>query len=105
MTDPIVVLRARAGPEEGVRLARRLVEPRLAACVNLIVGVKSVYRRQGAVEEADDMLLVIKSSRARIPELRDAIQRLHSYAIPEIVALPVTAGSQNYLKWLGEQLQ
>jgi periplasmic divalent cation tolerance protein len=105
MTDKIVVLSACSTDEEAERLARLLVEERLAACVNVIPGVRSFYRWKGAVEDAGEHLLVIKSSRALFPALKAAIERAHSYETPEALALPILDGAANYLNWLGESLQ
>ncbi|MFZ0663045.1 MAG: divalent-cation tolerance protein CutA [Acidobacteriaceae bacterium] len=86
--------------DQGRQLARHLVERRLAACVNLIPGLTSVYRWQGAVEEAEETLLLIKTTEDRLPALQAAVEQLHSYDVPEFLALPVKSGSQPYLDWL-----
>jgi periplasmic divalent cation tolerance protein len=104
MTDKIVVLCACGSPDEAIRIARALVEARLAACVNRMPGAKSVYRWNGQVEEAEETLLLIKSSRNLFPELREELSRLHSYDVPEIVALPIVDGSERYLNWLSASL-
>jgi periplasmic divalent cation tolerance protein len=104
MTDKIVVLCTCAGEDEADRIARGLVEARAAACVNIVPGVRSVYRWQGAVESAAECLLVIKSSRERFDELRAAIEKLHSYELPEVVALPVVDGAPDYLNWIDGSL-
>jgi periplasmic divalent cation tolerance protein len=105
MTDKIVVFSTCQTDEEAERLARFLVDRRLAACVNVIPGVRSFYRWKGAVEDASERLLVIKSSRELFPALRAALETAHSYEIPEALALPVLDGSANYLNWLDESLQ
>jgi periplasmic divalent cation tolerance protein len=105
MTDKIVVLSTCSSGEEAEKIARGLVEARLAACVNVVAGVRSFYRWQGAIEDATEWLLVIKTSRSRFDSLRTELERLHSYNVPEIVALPIVDGSRNYLNWLdGEVL-
>ncbi|MGO9095012.1 MAG: divalent-cation tolerance protein CutA [Bryobacteraceae bacterium] len=104
MSDKIVVLSACGSAEEAASIARALVERRLAACVNIVPGVRSVYRWKGAVEEAAEWLLVIKSSQALFDRLEEELRRMHSYETPEIVALPVVAGSAGYLAWLGAEL-
>jgi len=81
-------------------LGRALVESRLAACVNVVPGIRSLYRWEGAVESAEEHLLMNKSSLDQFDGLRGEIERLHSYEVPEIVALPVAAVSQKYLGWL-----
>lgn len=104
MTDKIVVLCTCASEEEAEKLARALVEQRLAACVNVISGMKSFYRWQGTLESATEWLLVIKSSRGQFDELRVALENVHSYEVPEVIALPVVEGAPNYLHWLDENL-
>ena len=104
MTDKIVVLSTCGSPEEAERIARALVSKRLAACVNLLPAVRSIYRWKGAVEDAQETLLVIKSSRALFDELRAEIEKLHSYEVAEVVAMPIVDGSEAYLEWLGREL-
>jgi periplasmic divalent cation tolerance protein len=104
MTDKIVVFSTCASEEEAERLARLMVESRLAACVNVIPGARSFYRWQGAVESAGEWMLIIKSTRARFQELCGAIEKAHSYEVPEVVALPVVDGAPNYLHWLEESV-
>jgi periplasmic divalent cation tolerance protein len=105
MSDKIVVLSACGSAGEAARIARALVERRLAACVNVVPGVRSVYRWKGAVEEADEWLLVVKSSQALFDRLEAELRKLHSYETPEIVALAVAAGSAGYLEWLSAELE
>lgn len=81
-------------------LARALVEARLAACVNLLPGVRSVYRWQGAVEESDETLLLIKTAADRFEALKAELLRLHPYELPEIIAVPLTHAHTPYLQWL-----
>jgi periplasmic divalent cation tolerance protein len=104
MTDKIVVFSTCADAAEAEKIARRLVEAHLAACVNIVGGARSFYRWQGAIEEAQEFLLIVKSSRARFDALSAELDRLHSYEVPEIVALPVVEGSANYLNWLNGEL-
>jgi len=89
-----------APPRAARRLARALVERRVAACVNLLPGVRSVYRWKGRVEEAGETLLVIKTAARRVPALLAAVRELHPGEVPEAVALPVTAGLGPYLRWV-----
>ena len=100
MTDKIVILSTCSSEDEAGRLARMLVEERLAACVNVVPGIRSTYRWQGAVETADECLLVIKTSRALFEEVCAAIEKNHSYEIPEAIALPLVEGAPNYMNWL-----
>ncbi len=104
MTDKIVVLSTCASAEEAEKLARQLVEERLAACVNVVPRIQSYYRWQGATESAEEWLLIIKSSRERFDPLRAALEKAHSYEVPEVLALPVVAGAANYLDWLETNL-
>jgi periplasmic divalent cation tolerance protein len=86
--------------EDGRKMAQLLVERRLAACVNLIPNLTSVYRWQGAVEEAAEVLLVMKTTRDKLLALEAAVRELHSYEVPEFVVLDVESVSQPYLDWL-----
>lgn len=104
MEEFIVVLVTAGSSAEGDRLARALVEERFAACVNRIQSIRSVYRWQGKVEENEEELLIIKSTRNLFAGLERRVRELHSYSVPEIVALPIVEGSQGYLEWLREQL-
>lgn len=104
MTDKIVVLSTCASAEEAARVARALVEKRLAACVNVLSGVRSVYRWKEAIEDEEEVLLVIKTSRALLDELKGEIERLHSYEVPEVIALAVVDGSERYLAWMSREL-
>ena len=104
MEEFIVVYVTAGSAEEGERLAHALVDERLAACVNRIKAVESTYRWQGKVEKSDEELLIIKSRKDLFPALEKRVRELHSYAVPEIVALPILAGSAAYLDWLREQV-
>ena len=86
--------------EVGTRLARALVDERLAACVNLVPGVRSIYRWAGAVQEDDEVLLVIKTRQDRVSELSRRVHELHPYELPELIAVGVQGGSERYLEWL-----
>ena len=104
MTDKIVVLSACDSEQEAARLARHLVEQRLAACVNILPGARSIYRWRDEIEGAAEWLVVIKSRRDRFSALSAEIAKLHSYEVPEMVALPVVDGSEAYLDWLDREL-
>ena len=104
MKDFVVVFVTAGSPAEGDRLARSLVEERLAACVNRAAPIQSVYRWQGKVEQSEEELLIIKTRKSLFAALETRIRELHSYSVPEIIALPIVDGSEGYLRWLGEQL-
>jgi periplasmic divalent cation tolerance protein len=103
--EPLIVLVTASSADEASRIAQALVEARLAACVNVIQGVRSTYRWRGAVEHADEWLLVIKSARHLLPDLEAQVRALHSYTVPEVVAVGVTGGAAPYLQWLEEQIR
>jgi len=105
MTDKIVVLTTCASAQEAEKIARGLIEKRLAACVNVLAGVRSFYRWKGALEDTPEHLLLIKSKRELFSRLRPALEALHSYEVPEIVVLPIIDGSAAYLHWLEVELQ
>src|SRR5262245_56208192 len=98
--DALVVLTTLEKQEDGARLAALLVEHELAACVQILPPMISIYRWQGAIERANEVLLLIKTTRAVYPRLEDTIKENHPYQTPEIVALSVEAGSDDYLNWL-----
>lgn len=100
----VVCLLTAASPEEAHRIARTLVDERLAACVNVVPGVRSVYRWQGTVEEAEEVLLVVKTTRERFGALRDRVASLHSYQVPEVLALPVEDAATAYRAWVVESV-
>jgi periplasmic divalent cation tolerance protein len=105
MTDKLVVLVTCRSAKEAERIARRLVQARLAACGNIVRSpVRSIYRWKDKIESAREVLLVIKTSRRRFPELQAEINHLHSYEVPEIIALPIAVGSPSYLSWLAESV-
>jgi periplasmic divalent cation tolerance protein len=104
MTDKIVVFSTCATEEEAAKLARTLVEARMAACVTIVPGARSVYRWEGAIESAAECLLIIKSSRQLFEPLRTTLAKAHTYDVPELLAMPVEAGSADYLKWMEDQL-
>ncbi len=104
MTDKIVVLSTSDSAEEASRLARQLVEKRLAACVNVIPGARSIYRWKDSIEEASEWVLLIKSSRPLFPQLQSELAKLHSYEVPEMVALGIVDGAESYMRWLDQEL-
>lgn len=100
MSDLCLVLSTAASAEEGVGIGRRLVSERLAACVNVVPGARSLYVWEGALQEADEAVLLIKTRRDRYPALARRLRELHSYTVPEIVAVPIEAGAPAYLDWV-----
>jgi periplasmic divalent cation tolerance protein len=101
----MIVLVTCRSKREAEKIALALLEKRLAAC-GTVVGshVKSIYRWKGRIEKAREILLILKTTPARFPKLEKEIRRLHSYEVPEIIAIPVTAGSAAYLKWVSESV-
>ena len=102
MSERLVALSTVASPEDAERIARAVVERRLAACVNVLPGVVSLYRWKGVVEREEERLLVMKTTSERFEALRQAIVELHPYEVPEVIAVPITAGHEPYLAWLDE---
>ena len=104
MTDKIVVLVTGSNARECTKIARHLLERRLIACANLVPQVRSLYTWEGKVADEKECLMVLKSSREMFPELQAEIEKLHSYSVPEIIALPIVEGSPNYLNWIAESV-
>lgn len=98
--EPIVVVMTAADEAEAGRIAELLVESRLAACVQVLPKIESIYRWEGRVTKATEVLLLAKSTKAQFGGLVDRVTAVHSYDTPEIIALPVTAAAEPYLKWL-----
>ena len=103
MAEQLVVLMTAGSQEEADRLARVLVSDMLAACVNVIPGVTSVYRWEGEVQRDQEWLLLAKSRRDLLEELVQRVQEIHSYDVPEIIALPLTGGSEAYLRCIDQE--
>ena len=104
MTNCRLVLTTAGSKEEAQRIARALVGRRLAACVNIVPQMESVYRWQEGVEEAQECLLLIKTLSSAVESVFSAIKELHSYELPESIALSVESGSAEYLQWIGESV-
>ncbi|MBV6434253.1 MAG: Divalent-cation tolerance protein CutA [Bryobacteraceae bacterium] len=100
MSARLVVLCASNSEEEARRIARAVVGKQLAACVNIVPGATSIYRWEGAIEEASEWLLLMKTTAAAYPHLEREIRALHSYSVPEIIALPIERGAESYLSWM-----
>jgi periplasmic divalent cation tolerance protein len=104
MTDKKLVLTTASSSDEARNIARALVERRLAACVNILPQIESVYRWKGEVEEAQEWLLIIKTTAAGFERVRDVIRELHSYELPECVCVSIEDGGPEYLEWIGESV-
>ncbi len=104
MTDKIVVLVTTNGVRQAKRIARALLDQRLAACANLITPIRSLYRWQGKIAEDRECLMVIKTTRGQFDALRACVEKLHTYSVPEVIALPIIDGAENYLSWLAESV-
>ncbi|MFZ0817656.1 MAG: divalent-cation tolerance protein CutA [Candidatus Sulfotelmatobacter sp.] len=104
MTDKRIVLTTAGSEEEAGRIARHLVEQRVAACVNIVQQITSIYRWQDKVEEAREWLLIVKTTAAAFGQVRAAITELHSYELPECICLTIEDGSTNYLQWIAESV-
>ena len=105
MTDKIVIFVTVGNSSDAALLAKSLVEKRLAACVNLVPGVSSWYWWEGKVNVDEEVLLMMKTSRDKFAALEKEVLRLHSYAVPEIIAIQIVEGSKNYLNWIEESLK
>ena len=105
MTDKIVIFVTVGNSSDAALLAKSLVEKRLAACVNLVPGISSWYWWEGKVNEDQEVLLIMKTSRDKFAALEKEVLRLHSYAVPEIIAVQIVEGSKNYLSWIEESLK
>jgi len=103
MNDFLQIVTTTERQEDARRIADVLVEKRLAACVQIVGPVTSVYRWQGKVESAQEWQCQIKTRQALLDDVADAIREIHPYDVPEIVAIPIVAGSREYLVWLEEQ--
>jgi periplasmic divalent cation tolerance protein len=100
--NEIVVLITASSMDEAAKLARSLVESKLAGCVNIIKDVRSIYAWKGKVEDESEVLMIAKTQKALFNDLIKKVKELHSYTVPEIIALPIIDGSEEYLKWLRE---
>lgn len=105
MTEKILVLTTASSQDEARKIGRALVERLLAACVSIVPQVGSIYRWEGEVEEAEEWLLIVKTTRGAFERVRDAIKELHSYDVPECISVAIESGSMEYLNWLGESVK
>lgn len=100
--DDIIVLITASDEEEALKIARAIVEEKLAGCVNIIKDIRSIYSWQGKIEDEKEVLMVAKTQKTLFDSLMKRVKELHSYTVPEIIALPIIHGSEDYLKWLKE---
>ena len=100
--DEIVAFITASNEDEAAKISRALVESRLAGCVNIIRNIRSIYSWQGKIEDEPEVLMIAKTRKPLLDALMKKVKELHSYAIPEIIALPIIGGSEDYLKWLRE---
>jgi periplasmic divalent cation tolerance protein len=103
--EHIVVLVTTRGEEKAQRIAKQLLDARLAACVNIVNGVRSLFHWQGKQETEQESLLVIKSSGRLLSRIVEVVKKTHSYDVPEIIALPVIGGNEDYLGWIDSEVQ
>jgi periplasmic divalent cation tolerance protein len=104
MTDKRIVLTTAGSAEEARKIAHHLVERQFAACVNIVPQVESIYRWRGKMESSGEWLLLVKTTAERFPNVRDAIRELHSYELPECIALAIEDGDAEYLSWIADSL-
>lgn len=104
MTDKRVVLTNCGSIEEARKIARALVERKIAACVNIVPGIESIYRWKGEIESATEFMLLIKTVANALPSLHETLGELHSYEVPECVEIEISGGSAAYLKWIQESI-
>ena len=104
MTDAIVALSTVGNAADAQRIGRALVERRLAACVNVVPGVTSIYSWKGGVSTDSELLLVIKTRREKLDEVRSALLELHPYEVPELIAMAIEGGHEAYLEWIEDSV-
>ncbi len=105
MTDAVIVLITAASGEEAAKIAKALVDDHIAACVNIVPDVRSIFFWEGKTQDAHEALLICKSERTHMGKLIGRVKALHSYSVPEIIALPIIDGSSEYLNWVQETVK
>lgn len=101
----IVIFVTASNNEEAQKIANKLIESKLAACVNIIDNIKSVFWWEGKQDFANETLLIIKSKKSKLSKIIKLVKSVHSYQVPEIIALPIIAGDKKYLRWLDESVR
>jgi len=105
MTDVVLILVTTGSDGEAEKIARALVEERLAACVNIVNPLRSVYRWEGKIQDDREWLLVIKTKQTHFAAVKARVEALHSYQVPEVIALPVVDGAEKYLEWVRSETE
>lgn len=100
--EAIIVYITAPNEDEAAKIAKTIVEERLAGCVNIVKGIRSIYSWQGKMEDDSEALMITKTQRHLFEPLKKRVKELHSYTVPEIIAMPVVEGSEDYLNWLKE---
>lgn len=100
--ENIVVFITASSEDEASKIAQTLVEARLAGCVNIVRNIRSIYNWQGKIEDELEVLMIVKTQQSLFDKLSKKVKELHSYTVPEIIAMPIVEGSEDYLKWLKE---
>jgi periplasmic divalent cation tolerance protein len=103
MKNIVVLITVPSAAEEAAKIAKVLVEERLAACANIVKDIRSVFRWEGKIEDDSEALMVLKTREALFEDLEKRVRELHSYSVPEVIALPIVKGSEAYLSWLQEE--
>ena len=103
--DFCVVFVTASGPTEAEKISKALLKEKLAACVNIVRGVRSRYWWKGKIEKASESLIMIKTRKSKVPRLIRKVKKIHSYAVPEVIALPILQGNSDYLLWVGQSLR
>ena len=99
-----IVVFITAPKDKGIEIARSIVEKRMGACVNIVAQVNSIYWWKGNIEEDEESLLIVKTTAEKFGELKDFVKGIHPYTVPEIIALPILSGNEEYLRWMDENI-
>lgn len=105
MDQYIIVLITASSEDEAAKIGKDLVDSRLAACVNFVKNIRSIYRWKGNVEDENEVLMIVKTRQSLFNNVTQKVKALHSYSVPEVIALPIIDGSEDYLKWLSNETE